>query len=207
MRHPFIFVLPQHSSRLFFLCGPPWPSFNGIFSTAATSEAFFPIPVLDQSRRSCCLPATLPVGWCQLFWLLRFFWRAASQDLSEPGPRRHRTAVSPQLRSSSRCELLMWEVGSDDGKMFVPTWALFSSCCDTELEKHPYFHFLTYFSCFYFTTFFSSSTTVIRPDIRACAIKPFCIFFLNLLKCTDIRPKVNGVCGDEFPPEGESVPG
>lgn len=71
---------------------------------------------------------------------------AASQDLSEPGPRRYRTVPSaaPECFPLPDVNSCLWEGGRDDGKMFFPTCAMLSSCCDTEIEKHPYFHFLTF---------------------------------------------------------------
>lgn len=65
---------------------------------------------------------------------------AASQDLSEPEPRQAIIPPSPlsccRTLPSPRCELL--SVGRrDDGKMFFPTCTILSSCCGSEIEKHP----------------------------------------------------------------------
>lgn len=114
---------------------------------------------------------------------------------------RGRDAIAPpsplscsRMLSSPRYELLSVG-GRDDGKMFFPTCAMLSSCCDTETAKHPYFHFLTF-------TFPSIliSATVIRPDILACAVELLC-YFLNLLKCNTVKPPAKEASWDEFFPQ------
>lgn len=112
-------------------------------------RGLFHVPVLDQSG---VFPARLA--------LQRLFPRddvscfdssgssevtgAASQDLSEPEPRQAIIPPSPlsccRVLSSPRCELL--SVGRRDaGKMFFPTCTILSSCCGSEIEKHPHLQF------------------------------------------------------------------
>lgn len=136
MRYPLILVLPQHKSRLFI---PLWPCLTKAFyqrhlflcpkAAPPHPKAFFCIPVLDQSSvfssQKSRLTATFPVGWCQLFWLLRFFWGDGS---SQSGPvwtgaetpsYRRLPSAAPECFPLPDVNSCLWE-GGMMGKCFFP---------------------------------------------------------------------------------------
>lgn len=142
-------------------CGPPsqftsWPSISCIFSAQSPHRHIWGLFSPRSSGSKQCFggffskPEVSPCSDSSRGMMFCF-------DSSGDGEQPVRTCLSRGGRdaivstsAAPKCFPLpdvnscLWEGGRDDGKMFFPTCAMWSSCCDTEIEKHPYFHFLTF---------------------------------------------------------------
>lgn len=160
MRHPFILILPQHKSRLFPSVALPHKGLSAASSSllkvrTATFEPFFFLRPSSGSKQRFFKPEVSPhsdssCGMMSVVLTPQVLPRWQEQPVRTCLSRGRDAIVPPsplscsRILSSPRCELLSVG-GRDDGKMFFPTCAMLSSCCGTEIEKHPYFHFLTFF--------------------------------------------------------------